>query len=165
MDPIQVLGQKDLRREVQVKDENTAGQLLVKNTHVGELYVRGISKTAIKHYINRKDCPAKNHFLGLPKWSREDAVKAFDTYLWSQHQKDAIEKPLKDWFNARVKELMAGHNLDLVDNIDFPTIRVKFMEGPDLFCKYQSGYIGVGKREEILNTSEYLPDEPIKPWY
>ena len=73
----------------------------------------------IKHYINRKDCPVKNHFLGLPKWSREDAVKAFDTYLWSQHQKDAIEKPLKDWFNARVKELMAGHNLDLIDDIDF----------------------------------------------
>ncbi len=36
MDPIQVLGQKDLRREIQVKDENTAGQLLVKNTHEGE---------------------------------------------------------------------------------------------------------------------------------
>ena len=46
MDPIQVLGQKDLRREVQVKDENTAGQLLVKNTHSGERYVRGMSKTA-----------------------------------------------------------------------------------------------------------------------
>ena len=118
MDPIQVLGLKDLRREVQVKAENTAGQLLVKNTHSEERYVRGMSKTAIKHYINRKDCPVKNHFLGLPKWSREDAVKAFDTYLWSQHQKDAIEKPLKDWFNARVKELMAGHNLDLIDDID-----------------------------------------------
>ena len=117
MDPIQVLGLKDLRREVQVKDENTAGQLLVKNTHAGERYVRGISKTAKKHYINRKDSPAKNHFLSLPKWSREEAVKAFDTYLWSQHQKDAIEKPLKDWFNARVKELMAGHNIDLVDDI------------------------------------------------
>ena len=119
MDPIQVLGQKDLRREVKVKDENTAGQLLVKNTYAGERYVRGMSKTAKKHYINRKDCPVKNHFLGLPQWSREDAVKAFDTYLWSQHQKDAIEKPLKDWFNARVKELMAGHNLDLIDDIDF----------------------------------------------
>ena len=94
MDPIQVLGLKDLRREVQVKDENTAGQLLVKKTHAEERYVRGMSKTAKKHYINRKDCPVKNHFLGLPKWSREDAVKAFDTYLWSQHQKDAIEKPL-----------------------------------------------------------------------
>ena len=33
-------------------------------------------------------------------------------------QKNAIEKPAKDWFNARVKELMAGHNIDLVDNID-----------------------------------------------
>jgi len=119
MDPIQVLGQKDFRREVKVKDENTAGQLLVKNTHAGERYIRGMSKTAKKHYINRKDCPVKNHFLGLPKWSREDAVKAFDTYLWSQHQKDAIEKPLKDWFNARVKELMAGHDLDLIDDIDF----------------------------------------------
>jgi len=119
MDPIQVLGLKDRRREVQVKDENTAGQLLVKNTHAEERYVRGMSKTAKRHYINRKDCPVKNHFLGLPKWSREDAVKAFDTYLWSQHQKDAIEKPLKDWFNARVKELMAGHDLDLIDDIDF----------------------------------------------
>ena len=118
MDPIQVLGLKDRRREVQVKDENTAGQLLVKNTHAEERYVRGMSKTAKRHYINRKDCPVKNHFLGLPKWSREDAVKAFDTYLWSQHQKDEIEKPLKDWFNARVKELMAGHNLDLIDDID-----------------------------------------------
>ena len=48
MDPIQVLGQKDLRREVQVKDENTAGQLLVKNTHAEERYVRGMSKTAKK---------------------------------------------------------------------------------------------------------------------
>ena len=117
MDPIQVLGAKDLR-EVQVKDENTAGQLLVKNSFFGERYVRGFSKTSKKHLINRKDCPVKNHFIGLPQWSREDAVKAFDTYLWSQHQKDAIEKPVKDWFNARVKELMAGHNIDLVDDID-----------------------------------------------
>ena len=118
MDPIQVLGQKDSRREVQVKDENTAGQLLVKNTLAGGRYLRGLSKSAKKHFINRKDSPVKNHFIGLPQWSREDAVKAFDTYLWSQHQKDAIEKAAKDWFNARVKELMAGHSIDLVDDID-----------------------------------------------
>ena len=118
MDPVQVLGKKDVRREIQAKDENTAGQLLVKNKLARERYVRGLSKTAKKHFINRKDCPVKNHFIGLPKWSREDAVKAFDTYLWSQHQKDAIEKPAKDWFNARVKELMAGHNIDLIDDID-----------------------------------------------
>ena len=117
MDPIQVLGQKDERREVKVKDENTAGQLLVKNTLSGERYAQGMSKTAKKHFINRKDCPVRNHFIGLPKWSREDAIKAFDTYLWQQHQKDAIEKPAKDWFNARVNELMAGHNIDLVDDI------------------------------------------------
>ena len=119
MDPIQVLGQKDIRREGQINDENKAGQLLVKNTLAGERYVRGIGKTPIKHFINRKDCPVKNHFIGLPKWSREDAVKAFDIYLWQQHQKDVIEKPAKDWFNARVKELMAGHNIDLVDDIDY----------------------------------------------
>ena len=119
MDPIQVLGRKDVRREIQAKDENTAGRLLVKNKLAGERYVRGLSKTAKKHFINRKDCPVKNHFIGLPKWSREDAVKAFDTYLWQQHQKDVIEKPAKDWFNARVKELMAGHNIDLVDDIDY----------------------------------------------
>tara|TARA_Y100001968_G_scaffold38842_1_gene29641 strand:- start:303 stop:731 length:429 start_codon:yes stop_codon:yes gene_type:complete len=119
MDPIQVLGQKDLRIEVQFKDENMAGQLLVKNKFAGGRYVRGISKTAKKHFINRKDCPVRNHFIGLQKWSREDAVKAFDTYLWSQHQKDAIEKTVKDWFDARVKELMAGHNIDLIDDIDF----------------------------------------------
>ena len=118
MDPIQVLGQKDVKREVQIKDENTAGQLLVKSKLAGERYVRGFSKASKKHFINRKDCPVKNHFIGLPKWSREDAVKAFDTYLWSQHQKDAIEKPVKDWFNARLKELMAGHNIDLIDDID-----------------------------------------------
>ena len=100
MDLIQVLGQKDLRNGSQLKDENTAGQLLVKSEYAKEMYVRGISKTAKKHYINRKDCPVRNHFIGLPKWSREDAVKAFDTYLWSQHQKDAIEKPVKDWCNA-----------------------------------------------------------------
>tara|TARA_B100000965_G_scaffold58783_1_gene44869 strand:+ start:7066 stop:7494 length:429 start_codon:yes stop_codon:yes gene_type:complete len=119
MDPIQVLGKKDLRREIQVKDENMAGQLLVKNKLAGKQYVRGLSKTAKQHFINRKDCPVKNHFVGLPKWSREDAVKAFDTYLWSQHQKDSIEKPAKDWFNARLKELMAGHSIDLIDDIDF----------------------------------------------
>ena len=118
MDPIQVLGQKDFRRKVQVKDENTAGQLLVRNTLTGERYVRGMSKTAKKHFINRKDCPVKNHFIELPKWKRDEAVKAFDTYLWQQHQKDAMEKPAKDWFNARVKELMAGHNIDLIDDID-----------------------------------------------
>ena len=135
MDPIQVLGQQDVRKEVQFKDGS--GQLLVdkarvKNTLAGEVldealegvkaprrYVRGISGTAKKVFINRKDCPVKNHFIGLPSWSREDAVKAFDTYLWSQHRKDAIEKPAKDWFNARVKELMAGHNIDLIDDIDF----------------------------------------------
>ena len=119
MDPIQVLGQKDMRSVFQVKDENMAGQLLVKNTHAGERYLRGITDKAKKYFINRKDSPVRNHFLGLPKWSREDSVKAFDTYLWSRHQKDSIEKPLKDWFNARVKELMAGHNLDLIDDIDF----------------------------------------------
>ena len=118
MDPIQVLGLKDVRREILVKEENTAGQLLVKATDARERYVRGMSKTAKKHYINRKDCPVKNHFIGLPKWSREDAVKAFDTYLWSHHQKDTLEIPAKDWFNARVKELMAGHNIDLIDDID-----------------------------------------------
>ncbi len=118
MDLIQVLGQKDLRSKAQFKNENTAGQLLVKNKFEGERYVRGMSKNAIKHFINRKDCPVRNHFIGLPKWSRKDAVKAFDTFLWSQHQKDAIEKPVKDWFNARVKELMAGHNLALIDDID-----------------------------------------------
>ena len=118
MDPIQVLGLKDVRREILVKEENTAGQLLVKAKDARERYVRGMSKTAKKHYINRKDCPVKNHFIGLPKWSREDAVKAFDTYLWSQHQKDALENIAKDWFNARVKELMAGHNIDLIDDID-----------------------------------------------
>ena len=134
MDPIQVLGRLDVRKEVQFKDGS--GQLLVdkarvKNTLAGEVldealegvkaprrYVRGISGTAKKVFINRKDCPLKNRFLGLPKWSREDAVKAFDTYLWSQHQKDAIEGPAKDWFNARVKDLMAGHNIDLIDNVD-----------------------------------------------
>ena len=56
--------------------------------------------------------------MGLPKWSREDSVKAFDTYLWQQHQKDALEKPAKDWLRARVQELMAGHNIDLIDDID-----------------------------------------------
>ena len=118
MDPIQVLGQKDVRRDIQVKDENMAGQLLVKNKLARDLYVRGFSKTAKKHFINRKDCPVKNHFIGLSMWSRQDSVRAFDTYLWSQHQKDAIEKPAKDWFNARVRELMAGHNIDLIDDID-----------------------------------------------
>ena len=117
MDPIQVLGKKDFRREFEVKEENTAGQLLVKNKFSGERYVRGMSKTATRYFINRKDCPVKNHFIGLPKWTRVDAVKAFDTYLWSQHQKDTIEKPAKDWFNARVKELIAEHNIDLVDAI------------------------------------------------
>ena len=118
MDPIQVLGQKDLRRQIQVKDENTAGQLLVKNTLAGDRYVRGMSKTAKRVFINRKDSPIKNHFEGLPSWSREEAIKAFDSDLWSKHQKDSLEKPVKDWFNSRVKELMAGHNIDLVDDID-----------------------------------------------
>tara|TARA_Y100001968_G_scaffold233547_1_gene216524 strand:- start:60 stop:488 length:429 start_codon:yes stop_codon:yes gene_type:complete len=118
MDPIQVLGQKDVRKEVHVKEDNTAGQLLVKNTLVGERYVRGMSKTAKRIYINRKDSPVKNHFEGLTSWSREDAIKAFDSDLWSKHQKDSLENPVKDWFNARVRELMAGHNIDLVDDID-----------------------------------------------
>ena len=117
MDPIQVLGQKD-EREIHKKDENAAGQLLVKKPLTGERYIRGMSKTAKKHFINKKDCPLKNPFLALPQWRREDAVKAFDKYLWQQHQKDALEKPTKDWFNARVKELMAGHNIDLIDDID-----------------------------------------------
>tara|TARA_Y100001968_G_C19188758_1_gene634128 strand:+ start:191 stop:619 length:429 start_codon:yes stop_codon:yes gene_type:complete len=119
MDPIQVLGQKDERKEVQTNDENTAGKLLVKNKLAGERYVRGMSSAAKKVYINRKDSPVKNHFEGLPNWSREEAIKAFDSDLWSKHRKNSLEKPVKDWFNARVKELMAGHNIDLVDNIDY----------------------------------------------
>ena len=117
MDPIQVLGQKD-ERKVQVKDENKAGQLLVKNTLAGERYVRGTSKTAKRVFFNRKDSPVKNHFEGLPGWSRKDAIKAFDSDLWSKHQKDSLEKPVKNWFNAQVNDLMAGHNIDLIDNID-----------------------------------------------
>ena len=118
MDPIQVLGQKDHRREVKVKDENTAGQLLVKNILSEERYVRGRSKTSKRVFINRKDSPVKNHFEGLPGWNRKDAIKAFDSDLWSKHQRDSLDKPVKNWFNARVKELMAGHNIDLVDDID-----------------------------------------------
>jgi len=118
MDPIQILGQKDVRREVEVKDENTAGQLLVKNKFTEERYVRGMSMTSKRIFINRKDSPVKNHFEGLPSWNRVDAIKAFDSDLWLKHQKDSLEKPVKDWFNARVKELMAGHNIDLVDDID-----------------------------------------------
>ena len=118
MDPIQVLGQKDERKEVQVKDENKAGQLLVKKVFSEERYVRGMSKAIKRIFINRKDSPVKNHFEGLPSWSREEAIKAFDRDLWSKHQRDSLEKPVKDWFNARVKELMAGHNIDLVDDID-----------------------------------------------
>jgi len=117
MDPIQVLGQKD-DREVKIKDENTAGQLLVKNKQEEERYLRGKSKTAKRVFFNRKDSPVRNHFEGLPSWSREDAIKAFDSDLWSKHQKDSLEKPVKDWFNARVKDLMAGHNIDLIDDID-----------------------------------------------
>ena len=118
MDPIQVLGQKDKRKEVHVKDENIAGQLLVKNLLVGERYIRGMSKTSKRVFINRKDSPVKNHFEGLPCWSREEAIKAFDSDLWLKHQKNSLEKPITDWFDARVKELMAGHNIDLVDDID-----------------------------------------------
>ena len=135
MDPIQVLGRKDTREELQLNE--SSGQLLVdkariKNTVAGEVidasssglngskrYIRGINNTAKKHFINRKDCVVKNHFEGLPGWSREDAIKAFDSDLWSKHRKGSIEKPVKDWFNARLKELMAGHNIDLVDDIDF----------------------------------------------
>ena len=118
MDPIQVLGQKDERKEFHGKDENKAGQLLVKNKLVGERYRRGMSKTAKRVFINSKDSPVKNHFEGLTSWSREEAIKAFDSDLWSKHQRDSLEKPVKDWFNLRVKELMAGHNIDLVDDID-----------------------------------------------
>ena len=119
MDPIQVLGQKDVRKEVQVNDENMAGQLLVKNKLAGKRFARGMSKTSKKIFINRKDSPVKNHFEGLPGWSREDAIKAFDSDLWSKHQKDSLAKQVKDWLNARVKELMAGHNIDLIDDIDY----------------------------------------------
>tara|TARA_B100000965_G_scaffold359293_2_gene339246 strand:+ start:7889 stop:8317 length:429 start_codon:yes stop_codon:yes gene_type:complete len=118
MDPIQVLGQKDVRREVLFKDENTAGQLLVKNILSEERYVRGMSMTAKRIFINRKDSPVKNHFEGLPLWTREEAIKAFDSDLWLKHQKDSLEKPVKEWFKVRVKELMAGHSIDLVDDID-----------------------------------------------
>ena len=118
MDPIQVLGQKDKRKEVHVKDENIAGQLLVKNLLVGERYIRGMSKTSKRVFINRKDSPVRNHFEGLTSWSREEAIKAFESDLWSKHQKDSFEKLVKDWFNARVKELMAGHNIDLIDDIE-----------------------------------------------
>ena len=118
MDPIQVLGQKDIRRDIHAKDQNMAGQLLVKNTLSGERYVRGMSNTSKRVFINRKDSPVKNHFEGLPSWSREDAIKAFDSNLWLKHQKDSLEKPVRNWFDARVKELMAGHNIDLVDDID-----------------------------------------------
>ena len=118
MEPIQVLGQKDARKKVQFTDENTAGQLLVRNKLPRERFVRGISQTAKRVFINRKDCPVKNHFEDLPGWSREEAIKAFDSDLWSKHQKNSIEKHVKDWFNARLKELMAGHNIDLVDDIE-----------------------------------------------
>tara|TARA_B100000579_G_C22681304_1_gene780423 strand:- start:262 stop:690 length:429 start_codon:yes stop_codon:yes gene_type:complete len=118
MDPIQVLGKNDLRKEFKFEHENTAGQLLVKNSLNEERYARGRSKASKRIFINRKDSPVKNHFEGLPGWSRQDAVKAFDSDLWLKHQKNSIEKPVQDWFNTRVKELMAGHKIDLVDDVD-----------------------------------------------
>jgi len=42
----------------------------------------------------------------------------FDSDLWLKHQKNSLEKFITDWFDARVKELMAGHNIDVVDDID-----------------------------------------------
>ena len=35
-----------------------------------------------------------------------------------KNQKDSVDKLVKDWFNSLVKELIAGHNIDLVDDID-----------------------------------------------
>ncbi len=55
MNLIKVLGQKDLTREVQVKDENTVSQFLVKNTLTLERYRLGMYKTDKMHFINRKD--------------------------------------------------------------------------------------------------------------
>ena len=136
MDPIQVLGQKDVRSDVLSSGSEKAGQMTVdkariKNTIAGEVledaagvlknrkrYVRGMSKTAKRHFINRKDCPVRNHFL-LPGWTREEAIRNFDSDLWTKHQKGSIDELEQKWFKARVKELMAGHNIDLVDDIDF----------------------------------------------
>ena len=137
MEAIQVLGQKDVRKNVVAADpankrmggltvdkgrinKTFAGDTLeeaVEGTRDPRRYVKGMSRPPKRVFINRKDCPVRNHFEGLPSWSRKDAINAFDSWLWQQQQKDAIPQPAKDWFNARVKEFMRGHNIDLVDDI------------------------------------------------
>ena len=66
-----------------------------------------------KFYINRKDSPVRNiceDFI-----TRAEAIKMFDKLLWdSWHACDAIEKPAKEWFAARVKEYQEGYNIDLI---------------------------------------------------
>ncbi len=61
-----MLGQKDVRKVFQIKEENSAGQLLVKNKLGGKRYVRGISKTSKRIFINWKDSPVKNHLERFP---------------------------------------------------------------------------------------------------
>ena len=76
-------------------------------------YVNKLEKPAKKFYINRKDSPVRNICEDFK--TREEAIKMFDKLLWdSWHACNAMERPAREWFDARTKEYKAGNNIDLI---------------------------------------------------
>ena len=138
MEAIQVLGQKDVRRNVVPADpENKImGQLTVDKRRISKTlagdkleatvedtrdprrYVKGMSRPPKRVFINRKDSPVRNPFDRIDGITRSEGIRMFDRLLWdSWHEDGNMPTAAKEWFNARVKEFMRGHNIDLVDDI------------------------------------------------
>lgn len=66
-----------------------------------------------KFYINRKQSPVRNVCEDFT--TREEAIIMFDHLLWnSWHACNAMEDPVREWFQSRVREYKKGINIDLI---------------------------------------------------
>ena len=75
------------------------------------------SKSTKRFSINKPNCPVRNPFDNIDGVMREEGIKLFDNLVWHiWHEDGNMPKAAKEWFNARVKELNAGTNIDLVCN-------------------------------------------------
>ena len=133
---IEVLGQFDVRRDVNETDSETEPSDLmtmdkarITNTFGGDQlnaaleavknkkkYMRGYENQSKKFYISRKDCPIRNFCEDLAGPNkRAEAIQMFDALFWgSWIACEKMPKEAKEWLNARVEEYKDGIHLDFI---------------------------------------------------
>ena len=133
---IEVLGQFDIRRDVDPADKGTKtpgitaiNKVNIKNTFGGDQldaavgsireikkFVTGYDNEPKKFYISRKDCPVHNfceELAGANK--RSEGIQMFEALFWSSWVAcNEMPKDAKEWLDARVKDYKNGSRMDFV---------------------------------------------------